>query len=525
MMQYDVILIGQIEGSQTGGFTGDGSSPYTYLETLAPTYLCNHFYNTFCAEPVFLLQLAAELRAKGLKVKVLDGLTGNLTKETLYLELKKYETSIYAFSLFHSSYSAVVELARKIKNVHPNSTIITGGTYATLVYKPLLEKHPEFDYVVLGDGDRSLPKLCTVLISKKMSKIEPIHGIAYRYGNTIKETPPEPVNLDSVQPLARDFSNAILEKKFSFSMVASRGCGHGVCSFCYLPRYQKLSNHPKYRHRCIESIIREMTDLKSTYNVSHITFVDEDFFCGTPQESIERATDFANALITSKLNMTFYVNARINTINNLIRSKIGNTDDNVIALLVRAGLRFVFVGIESGSDDILRNYKKGTTVASIKMTADELAKHNIKINPGLITFTPSLTVHHVKDNIDMMRYINYYDIFMFTRKLVILPGTQIGTISGLWELPSDNSNVVYDFDYTETKNLYFALIAFRDKLFPIYKKLTVTGFVNEKTRDRLAYNHFRCFYELYHDIVENDARGISMIINKHLVLAEKIADE
>lgn len=503
-MKYDVILVGQIEGSQTGGFLGDGSSKYTYLETLAPTYLQNHFYHTFCVEPAFFLQLAAELRAANLTVKIIDGLTSNFTRDTLYNELLKYDASIYTFSIFHSSYDAVTDMVEKLKIDRPNGTIVTGGTYATLVYKPLLEKYHQFEYVVIGDGDVSLPALCRYIVDGKPELISQVDGIAYREKGEVRTNPSKPVDLDLLQPLARDLSDSVLNNKFSFSMVATRGCGYGVCSFCYLPLYQKLSNHPKYRHRSIDLIINEMVSLKNTYSVSHITFVDEDFFCGTPDMYIKRAIDFSNKIIELKLDMTFYVNARINTINKLIETPLDGKCENVIELLSKAGLRYVFVGIESGSDEVLKKYKKGITVSGIKKAADNLAKYNIKINPGLITFDPALTVDQIRANIDIMKYIEYYDILMFTRRLVILPGVSVGSVSGLWELPDkEHSDINYHFDFPETELLYEALVKLRNNLFDIYKFITDKENVGEVLQTKLIHNHFECFYKLV-DAVKKD---------------------
>jgi len=43
-----------------------------------PAYLKNDFHYTFCAEPVYYMQLAACLRKNGMSVEIVDGILMNL---------------------------------------------------------------------------------------------------------------------------------------------------------------------------------------------------------------------------------------------------------------------------------------------------------------------------------------------------------------------------------------------------------------------------------------------------------------
>lgn len=514
MNKIDVILVGQIAGSQTGGFSGNEYNAPTYLQTLAPTYLRNHFYKTFCAEPVFFLQLATELRKFNLSVKIIDGLLDNHNKESLKKELQNWDAKIYAFSIYHSSYFAVIEIIHSLKEFKPEAKIIIGGTYASLVYNQLLSRHYEIDYVIVGDGDVALPQFCQNIISGK--NILEIKGLAYRNNDKIVLNPPEPVDINEIGFLARDFAKEIIKNNFSFSMVSSRGCGYGACSFCYLPTYQKNSNLPKFRGRNPQLVIDEIKYLQEKYSIERVTFVDEDYF-GSFIEGTKRAIEFAELLIKENIKIDYYVNCRINSVLYLIKN-------DLLKILAESGLKYFFIGIESGSDRVLKKYKKGITVEQIKNAARILKNYGIKINPGLITFDPDLTIDDVKANIEIVKEIDYYDIFVFTRKLVILPGIQVGNSDCHWDLPNQNDpfqlSKINPYDYfldKKTALLYIGLVKFRDLLYPIYRFLC-EKYLEEGIREILIKSHFKFFDNLYKYI--NDSLLLNDIDVEKFVIHE-----
>jgi len=514
----DVLIINQIEGSQTGGFTGYETDKPTYVETIAPTYLRSHFYHTFCAEAANCMQLAAAVRASGLTVEVLDGMLLNLTDEGLKEAMRRYTASVYAFSLFHSSYSAVMGIIEALKRRNPQAVVVTGGNYATLVYREILEKNPQIDYVLVGEADISMPMLCHRIVAGE--RVESVPGLAYRERPaesseiTVRLTAPQIPNIDEVLPLARDYAQQILSRQFSFSMISSRGCGLGTCTFCYLPEYQRVSLIPRWRGKSPQVVVSEMEFLRDTYGVDHITFVDEDFI-GPRKEGIARLVEFAKLLVARKTNMTWYANALVVSVFQLVR-------EGHIELLAKSGLRYLFIGIESGSDHILRRFKKGFTLAKLREVVAVLDEYGIRINPGLITFLPESEPEEVKANIDVIRLIHYYDVFVFTRRLVRLPGTEEGCgcaatdpekeVSKTWLLPEEEYSrrmaIDVEIDVDEyftnerTRYLYAGLAMYRDEAFSRYhEKMKRPELFDAAERTRLENAHFGFFDELYDAII------------------------
>ena len=484
----DILLINVTEGAPAGGFASDGTSDYSYLNSVLPAYLRNDFHYTFCAEPVYYQQLAACIRKQGMSVEVMDGILMNLRIADIKKLVDQTPAKIIGLTMFQANYHAVMDVILYIKHHFPYIKLFSGGTYSSIVYDKLLERHQGIDYVVVGDGDEAVPDLCRALLDGKDPTSIP--GVAFRRDGEVHLVPPVPVELDTVPFLARDFAPQIKHFDFSFSMVTSRGCGHGICAFCYLPMYQKKALHPKFRYRSPEKVVAEMVSLREQYGVSRVTFVDEDYF-GVHSIGIPRAEAIADLLIEREVGVTYYVNARINSLIAVIRQ-------GLLPKLARSGLRYVFIGIESGSDEILRKYKKGISVKQIHAVVDELAKYNIKINPGLITFDPDLTPEQVVHNVQMLEYVGYYDVFMFTRKLILLPGIQVGSVNQDWELPDWDppSQEPPYFGEPKTKLLYDGMVWFRDTIFPLYQQIYHENIITDALRQNLIENHFAAFYQV-----------------------------
>ncbi len=482
MDRCDVVLVGYAVNSTSGGYT---NRDVKYVDTVGIKYLYSHFYGTYCAEPVAFLQLAAQMRAVGIDVNILDGLLLGYSRLEMEQYLLEVKTNIYCFSLYESSKVDVLYLMNYVKKNNPNAIVITGGPYVTLCYQELLQQEKVIDYIVIGDGDFAMRDLVTTLL--KNSFPHNIPNVVYRdeNGQACMDVSPKAIDLDEILAPARDFVEIINEKGFSLSVASSRGCGHGVCSFCYLKQYQRNSNQPKFRYRAVELMIKDIKDLVDRYNIKKLTFVDDDFF-GPDSYGIERALRFFELLIKNKIKLDLYINVRISSLMFLI-------SHNLLKLVADAGVKYVFVGIESYNDDILKKYKKGITTADIDVVCDKLDEYGIFINPGMITFERNILPYQVKNNIDLLKRIGYYDLFMFTRTLMELPSDK--------QVMKDNK-VNYDFfNDRKTEKLYYLLVEFRDLIYPLYADIT-RDLITDQIRNIIINLHFDYFYDIYDAVCE-----------------------
>lgn len=492
-MEYDTVLIGYAVNSTSGGYTNENVK---YLDTVGIKYLYSHFYGTYCAEPVAFLQLAAEMRSQGIKVKILDGLLMGYNIEELKIKIEEVKTNIYCFSLYESSKNDVVELMAYVKQQNPDAVIITGGPYVTLCYAELIETYRQIDYIVIGDGDIAMPKLVNAL--KHNGDVRNIPNIVYAdNGKAVMDCQPLAVNLDTVHDLERDFYEDIKQMGFSLSVVSSRGCGYANCSFCYLKEYQKNANQPKFRYRNPQKVVNEIMHLVGTYGIEKLTFVDEDFF-GNNIEGVARALEIFDLLKKNNINLKLYMNVRVASIKYLI-------ENNLLAKCAEGGAKYFFVGFESYNDDILKRYKKGITTKDIDFICDKLEQNGIQVNPGMITFDYSLTPQQVFNNITLLRRVNYYDAFMFTRTLMILPNKNTKM--------KDNRVKKGGFLYRETETLYNLLVEFRDQIYELYMKVKRDK-INDNIRNNIINEHYAFFFDIYNAIMQNSG-NYQEIIRRH----------
>jgi anaerobic magnesium-protoporphyrin IX monomethyl ester cyclase len=144
--------------------------------------------------------------------------------------------------------------------------------------------------------------------------------------------------------------------EFSWNIAASRGCPY-ACNWCAKPTFGR-----RYTVRSPEDVALEMRRLKSEVAPDHLWFTDDilgldvDWICA-----------FADEVQRAGAAIPFTMQSRVNLM----------TERSVEAL-ARAGASEVWLGIESGSQDILDAMDKGTTVEAGRSATRLLKAHGIR---------------------------------------------------------------------------------------------------------------------------------------------------
>lgn len=144
---------------------------------------------------------------------------------------------------------------------------------------------------------------------------------------------------------------------FSLNMAASRGCPFR-CNWCAKPIW---GNH--YNRRPAEDVAAEMAYLKHTFRADHVWLADDIF--GFHVDWVEA---FA---------------AHVNQINGCIpftiQTRADLVSERMAAALKRAGCAEVWIGAESGSQQVLDRMNKGTKVAELIATRERLGALGIRV--------------------------------------------------------------------------------------------------------------------------------------------------
>lgn len=475
MNSFDVVIVGYAVNQKSGGYS---DNRFTFLQTIGGRYLySNCFLDTYCAEPMAFMQLSAELKAAGWRVQVIDGLILGYDKQRLKEELDKVDSNIFCFSIYESSKQDVYEMIHHLKMKRPAVNVILGGPYATISANEIMDENIEIDYIIVGDADVALPKLVSK-ISKNIDVFS-VPNLFHRRSGELIINDAIPVDLDKLKFPDRLYSDIIIKEGYSFSVSSSRGCGYASCGFCYLSKYQKVGGQPKFRYKNPKLVVNEMKDLIDKYDIKKLSFCDEDFF--GDENGVKRALEIFRLLIEENIKIALHVNTRVKTV-----IQLANKD--LLKLCTDAGVVYMYVGLESYNDAALVRYDKNISTSDIDYVVNELDKHKILINPGLITFDPELSIDEVKNNIDLFRRINYYDAFIFTRRLIVYPNAS----QKIRELQINEDY----FTHLPTKLLYNAMSKYLDLIFPKYINLN-RNLITEELKNKLIQCHFDYFYTAY----------------------------
>lgn len=203
------------------------------------------------------------------------------------------------------------------------------------------------------------------------------------------------------------------------NIVGSRGCPYN-CTFCGAA----WSANPDVtiRVRSPENIIGELDQLHHEYGVSAFRFVD-DLFLGVRDVIHEHMKAFAEHSIGDRY--VWDATGRINVLDRL--------SDDDLDVLVSNGLREVALGIESGSDRILKAMDKRINAEMTERVARRLLSHGIGVKGYFILGFPgesredlSATVQHIRNLWDIADH-NPGDLRASVFEFRPYPGTPVWT--------------------------------------------------------------------------------------------------
>lgn len=159
-----------------------------------------------------------------------------------------------------------------------------------------------------------------------------------------------------------------MDVKPVFTMNTSRGCSFG-CTFCSIESIWGK----KYTYFSADRIISEIEYLIRNYDARGIYFREDNFTLNP-----KRTERFCNIILKRGIDIDWACETRPDTVHN----------KELIELMSAAGCRAVFLGIESGSQNILNKLNKNITVEQIEDVINLCKENNIRTFCSLITGLP-----------------------------------------------------------------------------------------------------------------------------------------
>lgn len=301
----------------------------------------------------------------------------------------------------------------EVKNAGTDSIFIAGGPHPSGAPEETLEY---FDYVVIGEGEETLPELVRTIQEKGDPRKIP--GIAYRDVKTgkIARTPKRPyANLDSYPCFDPHKLRAPIE--------ISRGCPWG-CKYCQTPRLFGR----EVRHRSIDSIVKNA----GYYN--DLRFIASNAF-GYGSDGIHPRFDKVEKLL-SALHKLPDKKIFFGTFPSEVRPEFV-TNESVELVRKYCANDSLSLGAQSGSDRILTEIHRGHTVGDSISAVECCLEHEIVPAVDFIFGLPTETEEDQEKSLDLVRWICKRGGTVRAHYLTPLPGTPYASA-----VPSEVSDMV-----------------------------------------------------------------------------------
>lgn len=361
--------------------------------------------------PMGLMSVAAPLIKKGYKVTIIDQrIEENFTQKIKQsLENRPICVGITTITGMQILYALKIANFIRITNHVP---IVFGGIHPTLMPEQTL-KNDNIDIVVRGEGEITFEELINALNLKK--PLRGIKGISYKDGTVIHHNEErELLDLNKLPSIPYDLleiENYILPqvpgRKRSLDVYTSRGCLYS-CIFCYNRSFNKL----RYRTKNIDNVIREVEWLVKKYSLDSFYINDDAFFT-----DVQRSHYFCKHLINKKIGLEWGCQG----------VRVDSLEDLDLNLLEKSGCRYLYIGIESGSEKILKYIRKQISIKQTKDIINRLSKSKIIAHYNFMVGYPIEGIEELYETISLVEYIMKVDpkaYFSSFHLITPYPGTE-----------------------------------------------------------------------------------------------------
>ncbi|MFH1062836.1 MAG: B12-binding domain-containing radical SAM protein [Candidatus Omnitrophota bacterium] len=283
-------------------------------------------------------------------------------------ELSQFD--IVGFSCYQSNFKSTLSFAALLKQNKPKIKILLGGPQITRLYfndpeNFSISAFANIDLLVVGEGEQALDDYLQGKINKNkialFSELKDLNVYNPLLGYS-------QIDLDSYP------------RKHSVSLLFSRGCRR-KCAFC--------SERLLYKHvrtRSIDNIIKEIAYHQKNKAQS---FIFHDSMLNMDLVNLENLCD---AIIKNFGSINWEAQMGIRP----------DMSDQLFAKLKQSGCYNLFVGLESGSANTLKNMRKGFTKQIAARFFEQLKKADVYFGVSIIVGYPDETEDDLAESLEFL---------------------------------------------------------------------------------------------------------------------------
>ena len=336
-------------------------------------------------------------------------------------QLRLAEPDLVCMSLAASHVRTAISATQRIRQEMPDVPVVWGGPQPTLSPEDAL-KHA--DYVCLGEGEKCVLDMANAIDHGR--EVNSVNNLAYLdeegslfinplhpHIKELDELPfpdydPQTCLYIELDQLYRGDFPPESEHKGSYMLFTTRGCPFD-CSYCINSTYSGLyKGFPRVRRRSVQNVIEELREVKQRWGNIFIQIFDEIFTLDQ-----RRIIEFCDAY-KKEIQLPFWC-----------YTHPGCCNEEAATALRAAGLRYIVLGIQSGSERMNREvYHRKTRNRQILETIRLLDRLNVITFCDLMTNNPLETEEDRRCTAELLRECPDR-IALGMGKLVIYPKTPL----------------------------------------------------------------------------------------------------
>lgn len=268
-----------------------------------------------------------------------------------------------------------------------SSKFCLGGPHPTLMAQDCMWS----DAIVIGDGEiaglqilQDYPNIKKIYMETKIDNLDNI-----------------PFPDRSILDIKEYANNYKLRGRPTTTIISSRGCSWGKCSFCC----QYGLPGSKVRYRSAENIIKEIQEIQEKYDIHSFMFFDDTFLSRKKQ-----LQEFCE--LVKPLNITFRCLARVEGVTK-----------SIISIMADAGCVEIALGIESADQSILNVINKHIDITKAEKACQIIKDAGIDLKELFIIGLPGESRESLQKMDEFIEKTQPFDVD-FTI-LSVFPGSDI----------------------------------------------------------------------------------------------------
>ena len=338
----------------------------------------------FYTMPLALLAIGSELDPALYEVVIVDARVDPDAERTVLSHLGE-AVCLGVTVLTGAPISDALRLSRSAKQARPDLPIVWGGWHPSMFARECLSE-PSVDVTVRGQGEETFAEIVQRLSQGR--SLEGCAGCTVRLADgRIHENPARPLApVDKFR--AHDYALIPVERyyelkgKRQLDYISSQGCNFR-CAFCSDPfvygRKWVGLEPVRMAHR-----LKELWD---RYHFDDVNFQDETFFT-----KAHRVDALAERIVASGMKITWAATMRADQGIRL--------PPEVWERCKQSGLRRLLVGVESGSNEVLKRIRKDIKIEQVFETAEKMRSLGIAGHFPFIVGFPEESDESVRESLE-----------------------------------------------------------------------------------------------------------------------------